>query len=148
MLVFPSCEQRFLFEGPPFFREMMTQSRYDSCSHHLIVSLPFCVVLLTSEAFVPVLQQCRQHLSISARSRISIWLSASLCWSFDSKSYLGRVGRSHPIPVQGVGTNVGAGVDCGGALLPFRVVVCDWPIVGEAFGYQPRSVEVLILSHI
>ena len=37
----------------------------------------------------------------------------------------GRVGRSHPKPVQGVGTDVGAGVDCGGALLPFRVGLCD-----------------------
>ena len=37
----------------------------------------------------------------------------------------GRVGRSQPNPVQGVGTDVGAGVDCGGALLPFRVGLCD-----------------------
>lgn len=37
----------------------------------------------------------------------------------------GRVGRSHPNPVQGVGSNVGVRVDCGGGLLPFRVGLSD-----------------------
>ena len=35
-------------------------------------------------------------------------------------------------------------MDCGGALLPFRVVVCDWPIVGDDVEFDGEFTPFLV----